>query len=156
MTKGGTAMKTRTLPAIHAACALVLGAFAALSIPSAAKAAAAQNPDMTNPAIKKFVDSRIARLPNIDKYKALGIIGENNHASVEIRSADAVKDPQGREEVQRLVQDENADRTAQFLEVAKQQKKDMSKVREEYAQTFRDRAKAGEWIQLPDGVWKKK
>ena len=149
-------MKTWTLLAVRAAYALVLSAFVALSVHTTASAAAAQNPDMTNPAIKKFVDSRIARLPSIDKYKALGIIGENNQASVEIRSTDAVKDSKGREEVERLVQDENADRTAQFVEIAKQQKKEMSEVRTQYAETFRDRAKAGEWIQLPDGVWKKK
>ena len=149
-------MKTRTLFAARAAAALALGAIVTLSTHPVASAASAQNPDMTNPAIKKFVDSRIARLPSIDKYKAQGIIGENNQASVEIRGTDAVKDPKDREEVERLVREENADRTMQFAETAKAQKEDVSKIREQYAQTFRDRAKAGEWIQLPDGVWKKK
>lgn len=149
-------MKTRTLFAVRAVAALVLSAIVALSAYTTASAASAQNPDTTNPVIKKFVDSRIARLPRIDKYKALGIIGENNQASVEIRSTDAVKDPKGREEVERLVNEENADRTAQFVETAKSQNEDVSKIREQYAQTFRDRAKAGEWIQTTDGVWKKK
>ena len=143
-------MKTRTVPAVLAA-ALILGAGV-----GAARAAAAQNPDMTNPAIKKYVDARIARSPAIDKYKASGVIGENNQAMLEIRSTDAVKDTKDREAAQRLVNEENNDRNSQFAEVAKAQKKDVSEIRESYAQTFRDRAKPGEWIQLADGVWKKK
>ena len=148
---------TRTRLAVAGAAALV-GACALIGT-TPSRAAAAQNPDMTNPAIKKIVDARIARLPAIDKYKASGVFGENNQAYLEIRSVEAVKDPKEREEAKRLMNEENADRGRQFAEEAKAKKMDPSqipKIQENYAQTFRDRAKAGEWIQMPDGVWKKK
>jgi hypothetical protein len=139
--------------------ALGAGVIGTLLGTTPARAGAAQNPDVTNPAIRKIIDSRLARLPAVDKSKASGVIGENNKGFLEIRGIDAVKDPKDRDAVQRLVDEENADRTTQFAEVAKAEKADASqipKIQERYAQTFRDRAKAGEWIQLPDGVWKKK
>jgi len=145
-------MKNRTL--LTAVAALGLSVCVLGAIP--ARAAAAQNPDMTNPAIKKIVDARIARLPAVDKAKASGVVGESNQGFLEIRSVEAVKDQKERDEVQSLVNDENSDRHRQFAEVAKAEKADVSKIQERYAQTFRDRAKAGEWIQLADGVWKKK
>ena len=147
-------MKIKSLLTAAAVPALVL--CASLTGATLARAAAAQNPDMTNPAIKKIVDARIARLPQVDKYKASGWLGENNQGLLEVRGIEAVKDPKDREAVQAIANQENVDRNQQFNEIAKDKKVDVSEIQKQYAQTFRDRAKAGEWIQLADGVWKKK
>lgn len=117
------------------------------------------NPEVTSPAIRKIIESRAARVAALDKYKAMGAIGENNKALVEIRSLDAVSDLKARAEAQRLVKDENADRTEMFAEMAVAKKVDSAqipKIQEIHAQTIRESAKAGEWIQMPDGAWKQK
>jgi len=117
------------------------------------------NPEVTSPAIRKIIESRASRVASLDKYKGMGVIGENNKALVEVRSLDAVSDLKARAEAQRLVKEENADRTELFGEIAAAKKVDTAqipKIQETYAQTIRERAKAGEWIQMPDGAWKQK
>ena len=101
-------MKIKSLLTAAAVPALVL--CASLTGATLARAAAAQNPDMTNPAIKKIVDARIARLPQVDKYKASGWLGENNQGLLEVRGIEAVKDPKDREAVQAIANQENVDR----------------------------------------------
>jgi uncharacterized protein YdbL (DUF1318 family) len=117
------------------------------------------DPEVTSPAIRKIIESRAARVASLDKYKSAGVIGENNKALLEIRSLDAVTDLKSRAEAQRLVKDENADRTELFAEIAATKKVDATqipKIQETYAQTIRERARAGDWIQMPDGAWKQK
>ena len=117
------------------------------------------DPEVTSPAIRKIIESRGARVASLDKYKASGVIGENNKALLEIRSLDAISDLKSRAEAQRLVKDENSDRTELFAEIATAKKVDAAqipKIQETYAQTIRERARAGEWIQMPDGAWKQK
>ena len=116
-------------------------------------------PEATSPAIRKIIESRASRVAAIDKYKGTGVIGESNKALLEIRSLDAVADLKSRAEAQRLVKEENADREELFREIAAAKKVDASqvpKIQETYAQTIRERARAGEWIQMPDGAWKQK
>ena len=117
------------------------------------------DPEVTSPAIRKIIESRAARVAAIDKHKATGVIGENNKALLEIRSLDAITDLKSRAEAQRLVKEENADRTELFKEIAVAKKVDSAqtpKIQETYAQTIRERARAGDWIQMPDGAWKQK
>lgn len=117
------------------------------------------SPEVTSPAIRKIIDSRAARLADIDKYKGRGVIGENNQGLVEARGLDTLADLKSRAEVQRLVTTENADREELYKEVAAVKGVDLSqlgKIRETYAATLRENAKPGEWIQLPDGAWKQK
>jgi len=117
------------------------------------------DPEVTSPAIRKIIESRGARVASVEKYKASGVIGENNKALLEIRSLDAITDLKGRAEAQRLVKEENADRTELFAEIAAAKKVDASqipKIQETYAGTIRERARSGEWIQMPDGAWKQK
>ncbi len=116
-------------------------------------------PEITNPAIRKIIDARASRLGDIDKYKAMGVIGENNQALLEIRNLEAVSDLRARAEVQRLVKAENADREQLFKEIAAAKNVDLSqlpKIRETYAATLRQDARPGNWIQMPDGSWKQK
>lgn len=116
-------------------------------------------PEVSSPAIRRIIESRAARVAAIDKYKATGVIGESNKALLEIRSLDAITDLKSRAEAQRLVKEENADRVELFREIAAAKKVDAAqipKIQETYAQTIRERAHAGEWIQMPDGAWKQK
>ena len=117
------------------------------------------SPEVTSPAIRRIIESRAARVAAIDKYKGSGVIGENNKALLEIRSLEAITDLKSRAEAQRLVKAENSDREELFKEIAVAKKVEASqipKIQETYAQTIRERAHAGEWIQMPDGAWKQK
>lgn len=114
-------------------------------------------PEISSPAIRKIIESRATRVAALNKYKAKGVIGENNKALVEIRGLDALSDLKERAEVQRLVKAENADREELFKEIAAAKNVELSqlpKIRETYASTLRGRARPGDWIQDPDGTWK--
>lgn len=124
-----------------------------------AYAAEVAAPEVSSPAIRKIIDSRAARVADLDRYKAQGVIGENNQGLVEPRALETLPDLKARAEVQRLVKAENADREELYKEIAAAKGVDLAqitKIRETYASTLRDNAKTGDWIQLADGTWKKK
>jgi uncharacterized protein YdbL (DUF1318 family) len=142
--------QSRTAPGL---LDLVLGttpAYAAGEVP---------DPGVSNPAIRKIIESRAARAAALETFKSQGAIGENNQALVEIVALDAVADLRKRAEVQRLVKAENADREQLYREIAAAQDVDLSqlpRIRETYADTLRDNARPGHKIQMPDGSWKTK
>ena len=122
------------------------------------QAAEVAGPAVTNPAIRKIVESRGRRLPEILPFKTSGVLGENKDALLEIRdlASLALKD---RAVVQRLVKDENADRERMFKEIAAATGADLSslsQIQATYAETLRENASPGDWIQMPDGGWKQK
>ncbi len=115
-------------------------------------------PEITNPAIRKIVQSRAARVRELGAHKASGALGENSRALVEVRRLDALG-LQERAAVQKLVRAENADRERMFKEIAAATGTDLSQlpqIRATYATTLRQKARAGEWIQMPDGSWRQK
>ncbi len=125
--------------------------------PASAEEVAA--PEVSSPAIRKIIESRAARVAQINAFKAQGVIGESNRALLEPRSLDKLADLKARAQVQQLVKAENADRDALFKEIAAAKNVDLSqlpKIQETYAATLRDNARPGDWIQLPDGTWKQK
>jgi uncharacterized protein YdbL (DUF1318 family) len=116
-------------------------------------------PGITNPAIRQIIASRATRLEALNRFKAAGVIGESNVALVEVRDLDAVGNLRERAEVQRLVKDENADREQLFREIAAAESVDLSqlpRIQQTYAETLREKARAGDWIQLEDGSWVQK
>jgi uncharacterized protein YdbL (DUF1318 family) len=116
-------------------------------------------PEVSSPAIRKIIESRAARVGQIDRLKAEGVVGESNRALLEPRALDKLTDLKARAQVQQLVKAENADREALFKEIAAAKNVDLSqlpKIQETYAGTLRDNARPGHWIQLPDGTWKQK
>jgi uncharacterized protein YdbL (DUF1318 family) len=116
-------------------------------------------PEISNPAIRKLIDSRAARLKTLVSLKARGVIGENNRGMVEIRTLEPLESLKERAEVQRLVKAENADREQLYREIAAAENVDPSqleRIGQTYAETLRDKAHPGEWIQLPDGRWTQK
>ena len=115
-------------------------------------------PEITNPAIRKIIQSRATRVQQLNKYKASGSLGENNQALVEIRRLDALP-LQERAAVQTLVKAENEDRERMFKEIAAATGTDLSqlpKIRSTYATTLRQKARRLDWIQMPDGSWRHK
>lgn len=116
-------------------------------------------PEVTNPAIRKIIESRAARLAELNRDKAAGVVGENKDGLVEVRNLESLTDLRERAEVQKIVRAENADREQLYKEIAAAKNIDMSqlpRVRETYAETLRSFARPGEWIQMPDGEWREK
>ena len=117
------------------------------------------SPQVSNPAIRKIIDSRAGRLPEVQKYKSLGAVGENNNGLLEVIKLDAVTDLRERAAAQRVVKAENADRETLYKEIAAAEGVDHSqipRIRETYAETLRKNARRGDWIQSPGGEWKQK
>ncbi len=115
-------------------------------------------PEITNPAIRRIIQSRAARVNRLDRYKAAGAVGEDNKALVQVRDLSALP-LQERAAVQKLVRDENADRERMFKEIAAATGADLSQlpqIQKTYATTLRQNARRGDWIQLPDGRWETK
>lgn len=124
---------------------------------SLALAQEAAPPGADRGVILEIVDSRALRLPDIERYKAGGVIGENNRGRVEILKP--FRDPAKLERLERVVEGENADRERLYLALAAGSgggDAEVEKVRVAYARLLRDSARPGEWIQRPDGKWRKK
>lgn len=115
-------------------------------------------PEITNPAIRKIIQQRAARIVRVSQLKAQGVLGEGKDALLEVRALDSLS-LQERAGAQKLVRDENADREEMFKEIAAATGTDLSQlpqIRATYAATLRDRARSGDQIQKPDGTWIKK
>ncbi|HSL17165.1 MAG TPA: DUF1318 domain-containing protein [Methylomirabilota bacterium] len=116
-------------------------------------------PEITNPAIRKIIDSRAARLKAVNDLKAAGVVGESNQALLVIRNLDAIQGLKERADAQKLIKDENADREQLFREIAAAKNVELAQlpqIRTTYAEALRDNARPGDWIQLPDGSWTQK
>ena len=116
-------------------------------------------PDVSSPAIRALIDSRAARVAELNRYKTDGLVGENNQALVEARGLQDVTDLALRAAVQRLIEAENKDRRLLFEEIAAAEGVDRSqipRIQQTYAQTLRGHARPGDWIQEADGTWGRK
>jgi uncharacterized protein YdbL (DUF1318 family) len=139
-------------PGRTSALSLLLGA-------TPAYAQSVPDPGVSNPAIRAIIDARAARVPQINDFKSRGLIGESNQALLEARSLDSISDLRQRAALQKLVKDENADRERLYKEVAAAEGVDLAqlpRIRQTYAETLRNNARPGDWIQLPGGQWKQK
>ena len=61
--------------------------------------------------------------------------------------------------MKRLLRAENADREQLFKEIAAAQNVDLSQlpqIQKTYAETLRETARPGDWLQLEDGSWQQK
>lgn len=135
-------------------CILSLGATTAYAAEDEVAA-----PEITNPAIRKIIDSRATRLAAINDLKTKGVIGEGNQALVVVRNLDAIQGLKQRADAQKVVKDENLDREQLFKEIAAAKNVDLAQlpqIRATYAETLREKARPGDWIQLPDGSWAQK
>lgn len=106
----------------------------------------------SSPEIAQIAAELRKRNDQIQGLKTKGIVGENNRGYLDMRPAEALTDPNQRNEAQRLVAAENKDRKALYQEVArlnKDQNVSVSTVERVYAVERLKRAKPGEIFQLP-------
>lgn len=116
------------------------------------------DPGISNPAIRRIIESRAARVAELNRFKSAGAIGENNQALLEARELGALP-LQDRAAAQRLIKAENDDREQMFKEIAAATGADLStvpQIRTTYAETLRQKARPGDWIQQASGEWKRK
>lgn len=96
---------------------------------------------------------------DIDRFKALGVIGENNTGGITLLDLEKVEKAQ-RAFVENLVKEENEDRTIIMHRVIETNEDlsedDWPRVQKMFAALNRDKARPGEMIQLDNGTWIKK
>jgi uncharacterized protein len=103
-------------------------------------------------ALKKQIRERFPRLAPI--YQK-GAVGENNQGWLELRDLNNLS-PAEKNEVKPLVDSENRDRRALYLEVAKSMNvspDQLIKVQRIFAEKWQQSASPGWWIQKGDGSW---
>lgn len=93
---------------------------------------------------------------DLNRYKALGIIGENNEGGVTLLEPEKVK-PADRAFVENLVKEENEDRLVIMSRIIETNETlsptDLPRVHKMFAALNRDKALKGERIQLDNGKW---
>jgi uncharacterized protein YdbL (DUF1318 family) len=96
---------------------------------------------------------------DIDELKQAGCIGEAQDGSLKARPCERSSDPATAERLQRLLASENQARgiILRFAITASPDltDRDLPQVIAAYARMQREKAREGEWIQKPDGGWKR-
>jgi uncharacterized protein len=123
-------------------------------------AAYAQEPDInvSNPAIRALKDSIKKRSDAIKPYMDRGNVGITRDGLLTVRSTDGLSLKE-RADVQQLVEAENRDRDALYVEIAKANNFSadaVPKIKSIFAKSWIDQARPGWWIQDDQGNWKKK
>lgn len=90
------------------------------------------------------IANRKERMAKIEGYFAKGIIGENKDALLEIRSS-------GSNDIQTVINAENADRNVIYKATAVKNEIDISEMRKIFFDDHYKRAKFGYWFQIQDG-----
>jgi len=120
--------------------------------------AAAVDINVSTPAIRGLKASMANRFPQLQPLYNKGALGETNNGLVAIRDTSALSLKE-KADVNRLVDQENADRQALYAEIIRANNLDMGRMGELqrlFANSWRDRSNPGWWIQLDSGQWSKK
>lgn len=115
---------------------------------SAAFAAAYDIKQMT-PAVEQALENRKARYADLQALKNQGAVGENNQGLAEARSAAG----------QAAAAAENQDRMVIYQAIVEQNglgPEGLPQVKQIFAEVQREKASAGQAIQLPSGQWTEK
>jgi len=120
--------------------------------------AQAVNLNLSTPGIRKKIESRKARYPELKAYLDKGVIGEGKEGLVVARDLSGLS---GRDKVlvKRLIDAENKDREELIREFARANNIDpnaVAKVQAPFADAIREKMDAGHWYQDDAGNWKKK
>lgn len=149
------------VPAPHASAApersLLLAAAAAV-LDFLVPAAHAQAPDLnvSTPAIRALVASMESRHAALAPFYASGAIGPADDGMVEVRDQNAIPLAE-RNNVRKLVADENADRANLYAEIARANDNPgwVADIRNTFARRWIDKAQPGWWYK-EGGTWKQK
>ena len=120
--------------------------------------AAAVDVNVSTPAIRALKDAMAGRFPQLQPFYGKGAVGETNNGLVALRDTGALSLKE-KADVNRLVSEENRDRTALYTEIIKANNIDMGQlpeVQKIFANSWRGKSAAGWWIQQDNGQWAKK
>ncbi|MFH0926590.1 MAG: DUF1318 domain-containing protein [bacterium] len=115
---------------------------------------AAMDIDVSNPAIREHQKLLKERFPSLVSLYNEGKIGEANTGFVEIRDIEGL----GLKE-KKLINEENNNRQTLYKEILDANKlgaENLGEVQRIFANSWRDNAPKGWWIQKDDGAWSKK
>jgi uncharacterized protein YdbL (DUF1318 family) len=122
------------------------------------EAHAAVDVNVSTPAIRSLKASMANRFPQLQPLYSKGAIGETNNGLVAVRDTGALSLKE-KADLNRLVDQENADRQALYTEIIKANNLDMGKlgeVQKLFANSWRGKSSPGWWIQQDNGQWIKK
>ena len=132
--------------------------FRVVAIGATAAHAAAVDVNVSTPAIRALKASMAARFPQLQPLYGKGAVGETNNGLVVVRDTGALSLKE-KADVNRLVSEENRDRTALYTEIIKANNIDMGQlpeVQKIFANSWRGKSAPGWWIQQDNGQWAKK
>jgi uncharacterized protein YdbL (DUF1318 family) len=119
---------------------------------------AAMDLNVSTPAIRNLRTSMANRFPQLQPLYTKGAIGETNTGFVAVRDVGALSLKE-KADLNRLVDQENADRRALYTEVLRANNLDTGRLGETqrlFANSWRDKSSPGWWIQFDNGQWGKK
>ncbi|SRR6266508_1236742 len=114
--------------------------------------------NVSNPAIRALKDAIKQRSSAIKPFMDRGNIGIGQDGLLTIRTTDGLNLKE-RADVQQLVEAENRDREALYVEIAKANgipKENVPRIKNIFAKSWIEQAQPGWWIQDSQGNWKKK
>lgn len=114
--------------------------------------------NISTPAIRKLRTSLTNRFGSLRGYYSRGALGENNRGYVEIRDQSGLNLKE-KGDLRRLAEAENGDRKALYMEILRANNLDtqfLSEVEKIFANSWRNKAVPGSWIQNENGQWVKK
>jgi uncharacterized protein YdbL (DUF1318 family) len=118
----------------------------------------AQAPDLnvSTPAIRALVSSMESRHAALAPFYASGAVGPTDDGMIDVRDQNAIPLAE-RNNVRKLVADENADRASLYAEIAKANGNPgwMADIRNTFARRWIDKAQPGWWYR-EGGAWKQK
>lgn len=99
--------------------------------------------------------TRRSRMEQVQNLKNNRIVGENNKGYLAVREIPPAW--KGKEDyINEVVAAENNDRQVLYGEKARVEKKPFEEIEKIHAAEWREQSFKGEWIQTPEGEWKKK
>ena len=134
-----------------------LGKIATVSFVSQAFAQEADI-NVSNPAIRALKDTIRNRSGTIKPYMDKGNVGITRDGLLTVRTAEGLSLKE-RAEAQQLVDAENRDREALYLEIAKANNfppESVAKIKSIFARSWVEQAQSGWWIQDAQGNWQRK
>lgn len=122
-----------------------------------ANAIAAQDINVTTPAIRSIKESIKNRSAELISFLSSGNVGLSHDGLLTVRSADGLSLKQ-KGQINKLVKEENQDRIRLYQEIAAANNfpEKAGEVQTIFADSWRNQAQKGWYLENPDGSWKQK
>ena len=114
--------------------------------------------DISSPAIRRLKDSLAGRFESIKGFYTRGALGENSRGYVEVRDESGLNLKE-KADLRKLVNGENRDRKALYQEILRAndlETRFLPEVERLFANSWRNKAIRGSWIQKDDDTWVRK